>query len=93
MSKPPDNTVELSATLSLSEYTSGGHKGFWLWDETQEMNLAIRANSPVEALVEALHYYQKQLAKVEGELHDLDTKVNGFLSQFAEETEYDYNDE
>ena len=67
MSKPPDNTVKLSETLLLVEYKTGGNTGFWLYDKTLGMNLAIRAKSEEAAFVKALHYYQKRLSTVEQE--------------------------
>lgn len=77
------NTLFKSETLTLSESTIG--KGFWLWDETRGMNLAMRAKSEREAFTEAIYYYQKRLKQVEGEYKDLSTKVNMFVSQFVEE--------
>ena len=85
MSKPPDNIMKLSETLSMCEYKSGGCAGFWLYDKTRGMNLSMRANNETDAFVEALHYYQKRLAKVEQEHAALKTKVDAFVSQFAED--------
>ena len=85
MSKPPDNITRLSETLSLSEYKTGGHAGFWLWDKTREMNLSMRAASETEAFVKALHYYQKRLTEVEAEHKELKEKVDVFVSQVYEE--------
>ena len=91
MSKPADRTVHLTDTLSLSEYQSpkNGNFGFWLWDRTREMNLAIRAKSEQEAFVNALTYYQKRLKEVEDELHKLTEKVNAFVEQVAEDADED----
>jgi hypothetical protein len=87
MSKPPDTSETLSETLKLSEYQSprNGGFGFWLWDTTQEMNLAMRAKTERAAFVEALHYYQKRLTTVEKEHRALTEKVNVFVAQFVEE--------
>lgn len=85
MTRPPDNSVTLSETLSLCEFKSGGHKGFWLYDKTRGMNLAMREETEREAMVKALHYYQERLASVEGELRDLRDKVDAFVGQFTEE--------
>lgn len=87
MSRPPDNITKLSDTLSLCEYTSpkNGNFGFWLYDYTRGMNLAIRAKTPQDAFVEALHYYQKRLEKVEREHAALQGKVDAFVSQFVED--------
>lgn len=88
MSKPPDTIVELSPTLSLCEYQSGGHKGFWLYDETRGMNLAMRAPSERDALVDALDYYQDRLSAVEQEYRTLKGLVDAFVSQFVEDEDY-----
>lgn len=85
MSKPPDNIMELSETLTMCEYKSGGHLGFWLYDETRGMNLSIRAKSETVAFVNALSYYQSRLAEVEQNYADLQTKVDSFVSQFVDD--------
>lgn len=85
MSKPPDNSVKLSETLSLCEYKTGGNLGFWLYDETRGMNLSMRAKSEADAFVEALHYYQKRLNTVEQEYATMALKVDAFIAQFVKE--------
>lgn len=86
MSKPPDNYVELSPTLGLSEYASpkNGNFGFWLYDETRGMNLAMRAKTERDAFVNALHYYQERLTEVEQAHRTLTQKVDVFVAQFAD---------
>jgi hypothetical protein len=86
MSKLPDNVVKLSSTLTLCEYQSpkNGSFGFWLWDETRGMNLAMRAKSSTDAFVEALMYYQKRLLTVEHDYRSLKGKVDAFVEQFVE---------
>lgn len=71
----------LSSKLALTESTDG----WWLYDETRGMNLAMRAKTEQAAFVEALTYYQDRLSRVESELKDLSSKVNAFVSQFAED--------
>jgi hypothetical protein len=62
------------------------HKGpYWLYDKTRGMNLAMGANTPEDALVQAIVYYQKRLSEVEANYKSLDGKVQGFLCQFAPE--------
>lgn len=87
MSLPPDNVTKLSDTLTLCRYSSprSGNFGFWLYDKTRGMNLAMRAKTETEAFVEALTYYQKRLKEVETELSSLQLKVNNFVCQFVEE--------
>lgn len=83
MSKPPDNVVKLSDTLSLCEYKSGGHLGFWLYDDTRRMNLSMRAKTGTDAFIEALTYYQKRLTAVEADYASLRAKVDSFVVQFV----------
>lgn len=85
MSRPPDTFVNLSPTLSLTEFKSGGSEGFWLYDDTRGMNLAIRAKTSTEAFVEALTYYQERLATVEAEHRALRSKVDAFVAQVLPE--------
>jgi hypothetical protein len=89
MSRPPDTYIKLTDTLSLCEYQNpkNGSFGFWLYDETRGMNLAMRAESERSAFVEALGYYQEKLQSVESELVELSTKVNKFIGQFTESDE------
>jgi hypothetical protein len=87
MSRRPDNVMVLSETLTLCEYETGGDTGFWLYDKTRGMNLAIRAKTTTEAFVEALRYYQMRLKKVELEHRDLRVKVDAFVEQFVGDEE------
>jgi hypothetical protein len=87
MSWRPDIFVELSETLSLAEFKSGGSAGFWLYDTTRGMNLSMRAKSATDAFVEALHYYQARLEAVEQAHTKLRAQVDAFVSQFAEDAE------
>ena len=92
MSKPPEFYVKLSDTLTLSEYTSpkNGSFGFWLYDKTQGMNLAMRKKTERESFVEALNYYQGRLAKTEKDYSELRKKVDAFVSTLADnDTDYD----
>lgn len=85
MAKTIKHTV-LSPTLALTECTDG----FWLYDETRGMNLAMRAKTAEDAFVEALEYYQKRLQQVESEYKALNTKVQAFVAEFiANEEEND----
>jgi hypothetical protein len=89
MSKPPDNVIELSDTLTMCEYQNpkSSSFGFWLYDKTRGMNLAMQAKTERDAFVEALTYYQKRLAKVEYDYQELKHKVDVFVGQFTEEEE------
>lgn len=72
---------ELTKTLALTECTDG----FWLYDTTRKMNLAMRAKSEREAFLEALAYYQERLMELETNYREISSKVHVFVSQFEEE--------
>lgn len=80
MSKAISSTV-LSPTLTISLCRDG----YWLYDETQGMNLSMRAKTSDDAFVEALTYYQERLAEIESNYNSLQSKVNAFVNQFTEE--------
>lgn len=71
----------LSKTLSISQCTDG----YWLFDETRGMNLAMRAKTAEAAYLEALGYYQERLKEVENDYNNLKAKVDHFVGQFIEE--------
>lgn len=71
----------LSKTLSISQCTDG----YWLFDETRGMNLAMRAKTAEAAYLEALGYYQERLKEVEEDYKSLKAKVDHFVGQFIEE--------
>lgn len=75
------SSTKLTETLTLSECTDG----FWLYDKTRGMNLSMRAKTPQDAFVECITYYQRRLAKVEGEHRELSAKVDAFVSQFVDD--------
>lgn len=80
MSRPPISITDLSSTITISEC----HDGFWLWDETREMNLSMRAKTRDAAISEAFDYYQKRLKVLEAKLNDITTKLDAFLAQFSD---------
>ncbi|QAY00774.1 hypothetical protein Ecwhy1_500 [Escherichia phage Ecwhy_1] len=80
MSKVISYTV-LSKSLSISQCTDG----YWLFDETRGMNLAMRAKTAEAAYLEALEYYQERLTEVEEDYKSLKAKVDHFVGQFIEE--------
>ena len=82
MGKTISSTV-LSETLCISECTDG----FWLYDKTRGMNLAMRAKTKDDAFVRALEYYQDRLTRVEAEYKLLKSKVDSFVEQFIEDEE------
>lgn len=86
MRKKPEHVWKLSETLTLCEFTAppnwhykSGSYGFWLWDETRGMNLAIRAETERDAFVDAIKYYQNRLIEVENAYKTLRSHVDDFL--------------
>lgn len=80
------NHKELSPTLSMSECTDG----FWLYDDTRGMNLAMREKTEEAAYIEALEYYQERLKEVENNYNNLKAKVDHFISQVADDDDDHY---
>lgn len=70
-------------TLQLTEQTDG----YWLWDTTRQMNLAMRAETAEGALIEAIKYYQNRCANVERTLNKLTEHVNHFVESVKESDE------
>lgn len=80
MSKVINYTV-LSKSLSISECTNG----FWLYDETRGMNLAMQEKTAEAAYLKALEYYQERLKEVENNYQNLKEKVDHFVGQFVDD--------
>lgn len=75
------SSTELNSTLILNECTDG----FWLYDKTQGMNLAMRAKSTTEAFVKALSYYQDSLSNIQTVYHELRLRVDAFIEPFLDQ--------
>lgn len=60
-------------------------RGYWLYDKTRGMNLAMSAKTEQDAFVEALMYYQERLNLVEGRLSSLQLKVDTFIRELVED--------
>ena len=92
MSQKPDNLIKLSDTLSLSEFTNGGAKGFWLYDTTRGMHLSVRAETERAAFLGALKYYQKKTSDLETQFGNLQKNVDDFVDLIrpTEDNEWDY---
>ena len=71
--------IQFTDTIGLTECPDG----FWLYDKTRGMNLAMSAKTKDDAFIEALSYYQKRLAEVESSYKTLNEKVNLFVHQFV----------
>lgn len=68
-------------TITLSK----GNDGFWLYDYTRGMNLAMKAKTEQDAFISALMYYQKRLTEVETKHNKLQNRVDNFIEEFTDE--------
>lgn len=75
MSQKPISHVQLTDTLGLTQMRDG----FWLYDETRGMNLAMRAKTERDAFTEALTYYQGRLVGAEKAHSTLRARVDSFI--------------
>lgn len=72
--------TDLSPTLAISEC----HDGFWIYDTTQGMNLAMRAKTRDAAFVEVITYYQERLKEIESSYAGLTGSVRAFVAQLPD---------
>ena len=72
----------INSITSLTE-CNGVDAGWWLYDKSRGMNLAMRAPSRELALIEALEYYQDRLIDVERRNKILLEKVKAFINSMA----------
>jgi hypothetical protein len=79
MSNPPINITHISSTLYLTEHKDG----FWLWDDTLEMNIALREKTKEDALYQALTFYQSRSNQLEEKYDNLHNAVDKFLIGLA----------
>ena len=91
MARPAISSIKLSDTFTLSEcHPTSDHKGaYWLYDKVLGWNLAMGANTPQDAYVKALTYYQNRLVEVEKSYYDLKNRVDSFVEQFKENEDND----
>jgi len=74
--------MKLDDTLSLTHIEKQGRdKGWWLYDTTRGMNLAMRAKSKDEAYYKAIKYYQERLLEVESGYKTLKDTVEEFIKE------------
>ncbi len=71
--------------LSESVAITGCTDGWWLYDKTRGMNLAMRAESRDAAFMKAIGYYQRRLSEVETAHRCLSGRVDAFVSQFVQD--------
>lgn len=79
MTKPVISSVKYDGTLCLSECRDG----YWLYDTTRRMNLALRAPTAEKAFFDSLKYYQKRLLDVEKAHKELQGKVDTMATLFG----------
>ena len=64
-------------TLSLTECNDG----YYLYDTVLGQNIAMRAKSEQDALIEAILFYQKNLTETRKSYKELNDKVEDFISK------------
>ena len=72
---------KLSDSVAITKCSDG----WWLYDETRGMNLAMRAKSRDSALIDAITYYQRRLDELETEHRCLACRVDAFVSLFVQD--------
>lgn len=79
--------------MSEAKYRLSHHRdGWWLWDSTVSMNLAIRAPSRDAAIDEAIAFYQRRLAELKAKNNDLSAKLDR-ISKILGNEDGENNDE
>lgn len=73
-------SIKLTDTLTISE----DKDGYWLYDKTRGMNLAMKAKTEQDAYIDAITYYQKRCAEVEHKKKKLYDSVNSFIESLSE---------
>lgn len=77
-------------TIILTKGPEGtGDFGYWLWDETRQMNLVTRAGTEREAFVKALDYHQKRSQEFEEKFKALKSKVENFVGLFVDSNDFE----
>jgi hypothetical protein len=82
LAKEYDNTLSVVDCITKREYYR-----FLVYDTTRGMNIGNSDESEIDALFNALKYYQNRLLHIEGELDNLQNKVNNFINSVAIEEE------
>lgn len=71
--------MTLSETLNLVETTTG----WWIYDTTRGVNIAMHEATPLDAFIYALEYYQRRLGEVETAHKKLRGQVQTFVGNFT----------
>ena len=83
-------SIKLTETLTISQPNK--YDGFWLYDKTRGMNLAMEAKTEQDAYVKAITYYQKRCVELEEENKKLYHSVNNFIETLLDnERKYTYD--
>ena len=81
MAKKADKQTKLTDEITLSEIFPGHpDSGFWLYDAHAGINLAVRKESEISALLEALTYWKQRYIQLE-EYHN---KLTAIVDNFVE---------
>ena len=70
------SSQKLTETLTLIQWSDG----YWIYDKTLCMHIAVKAPTAQAAATTAFAYYQRRLQQSEDKLNDLKSKVDFFVS-------------
>lgn len=76
----PIETIFKTNKISLTKCPDG----FWLYDYVLGLNISMRAKTEIDAMIEGLTYYQKNLESTKDKLKTIEKKVSNFISLFKE---------
>ena len=83
MSTKAIRSIKLTDTLTNSVCKDG----YWLYDKTRGMNLAMRVKTEQDAYVKAITYYQKRCVEIEQKKKKLYDSVNNFIESLSDNDE------
>ena len=83
MATKATRSIKLTDTLTISECKDG----YWLYDKTRGMNLAMRAKTEQGAYIDVITYYQKRCAEIEHKKKKLYDSVNSFIESLSDNDE------
>ena len=83
MSTKAIRSIKLTDTLTISVCKDG----YWLYDKTRGMNLAMRVKTEQDAYVKAITYYQKRCVEIEQKKKKLYDSVNNFIESLSDNDE------
>ena len=78
-------TMDIGCNIKITKRNDG----YWLYDKTRGMNLAMRSDSEFEAVVKAIEYYQRRFNDLQSKHKALHNKVEKILKLIGGHDEED----